>query len=61
MCWNAAWWSGRVREPAALSSLSGSVRNDDPVTIVRRSASHAVLDAPRPLLIMWRGAEREGR
>ncbi|RMN12794.1 hypothetical protein ALQ67_02849 [Pseudomonas savastanoi pv. glycinea] len=25
------------------------MRNDNPVTIVRHSASHAVLDAPRPI------------
>ncbi|RMR03309.1 hypothetical protein ALP92_101759 [Pseudomonas syringae pv. primulae] len=33
-----------------------SVRNNN-LTIVRRSASHAVLDALRPVLNMRRGAE----
>ncbi|RMR33852.1 hypothetical protein ALP36_101169 [Pseudomonas syringae pv. coriandricola] len=33
-----------------------SVRNDN-LTIVRRSASHGVLDALRPILSMRRGAE----
>ncbi|KPY85564.1 hypothetical protein ALO36_101840 [Pseudomonas syringae pv. tomato] len=38
------------------SRLGWSARNDN-LTIVRRSASHAVLDAPRPILNVQRGAD----
>ncbi|RMV56471.1 hypothetical protein ALP09_01985 [Pseudomonas amygdali pv. lachrymans] len=33
------------------------MRNDNPVTIVRRSASHAVMDALRPILTVRCGAD----
>ncbi|RMM28795.1 hypothetical protein ALQ19_101047 [Pseudomonas syringae pv. berberidis] len=36
--------------------LGWSARNDN-LTIVRRSASHAVLDALRPILNVQRGAD----